>query len=54
MNLEGNVLKKKKSNHERIFTITDAKILEPIRNKSENDKTLKDSMFSDHELVQKL
>ena len=39
MNLEGNVLKKKKitSWNEMIFTITDAKILEPIQNKSEND-----------------
>ena len=46
-------LKRKKSNHERIFTITDAKILEPIQNKSENDKTLEDLIFSDHELVQK-
>ena len=36
-----------------IFTITDAEILEPIQNKSENDKTLEDLMFSDHELVQK-
>ena len=60
MNLEGNVLKKKKSHHEMIYnmdffmyTITDAEILEPIQNKSENDKTLEDLMFSDHELVQK-
>jgi hypothetical protein len=36
-----------------IFTITDAEILEPIQNKSENDKTLKDLMFLDHELVKK-
>ena len=36
-----------------IFTITDAEILEPIQNKSENDKTLEVLMFSDHELVQK-
>ena len=53
MNLEGNILIKKKSHHELIFTITDAEILEPIQNKSENDKTLEDLMFSDHELVQK-
>jgi len=33
--------------------ITDAEILESIQNKSENDKTLEDLMFSDHELVQK-
>ena len=39
--------------NEMIFTITDAEILEPIQNKSENDKTLEDLMFSDHELVQK-
>ena len=34
--------KKKKSHHEMIFTITDAEILEPLQNKSKNDKTLED------------
>ena len=53
INLEGNVLKKKISHHEMIFTITYAEILEPIQNKSENDKTLEDLIFSDPELVQK-
>jgi len=37
-----------------IFTITDAEILEPIQNKSENDKNLEDyDSDSDYELVQK-
>jgi len=48
MNLEGNVLKKKKSHHEMIYnmdffmyTITDAEILEPLKISQKTTKNLK-------------
>ena len=41
INLEGNVLKKKISHHEMIFTITDAEILEPLKISQKTTKKLK-------------